>query len=951
MDHSSLLLYRHDSESLGATCEAETQELRVALQKAAAERARLAAIVDSADDGIIGKSLEGVVFSWNAAAERIYGYSAAEMLEASIRRVVPPERMAEWQDMQGRVARGKRVEHLETVRLRKDGRRVEVSLTVSPIKEESGQLIGISTIVRDITARKRTEAQLAAFAALGTGLGAAQTVRQAAEVILKAADRLFGWDACALDLYAAPKNELRHVLYMDLIDGQRTECAPTNITEEPSPRAQSVLREGAKLFERPADGEVNPNAIPFGDRSRPSASVMCVPIRNGSAVIGLLSLHSYTPKAFNPGTLQACQALAEHCGGALERIRAEEALSESEANYRLLVERSPDAVFIHREEKFVYANPAGLRLLGATQPQQLLGRSIWDIVPEAYREVVQRRVRQSTALEPNALLEQQIRRLDGTIVDVEAIGIPFQYQGKRAVQTIMRDITARKRADEQILSQAMLLEVAQDAITVQDLAGRIRFWNQGAARLYGWSLEEALSQHSETLLPPVTGPSLQEVRRHVLAHGHWTGELRHCTKDQREITVLSRWSLVHDLQGKPRSLLSVSTDITEKKQLEARLMRSQRLESIGRLASGIAHDLNNVLTPVMMAVQLLDDTCERDSDRAILQTLHTCAKRGAGIVQQVLLFARGTEGTRVLLHPKRLLQEMAQIAQETFPRTITIKTSFDRNPWSILADHTQMQQVLMNLCVNARDAMPSGGLLRLQTQNRQLDAAQTSLHPKARPGRYVVLQVSDTGTGIPPEILEKVFDPFFTTKPAGQGTGLGLPTVMGIVEGHEGFVTVESKVGTGTQFSVYLPAAEDEGREFAPPPPAAQPRGKGELVLVVDDESAIRGLLRTTLESFGYRVLTASAGEEALRYYRAHSSEIKSVILDLMMPGLSWRATVQRLHQLNPQLPIIAMSGLSTDLTALKQEVPGIASVLAKPFPPTVLLDTVATLLKAAPAS
>ena len=231
-------------------------------------------------------------------------------------------------------------------------------------------------------------------------------------------------------------------------------------------------------------------------------------------------------------------------------------------------------------------------------------------------------------------------------------------------------------------------------------------------------------------------------------------------------------------------------------------MRAQRLESIGRLASGIAHDLNNVLTPVMMAVQLLEETCRTESERAMLRTLQTCAKRGAGIVQQVLLFARGAEGTRVLLQPKHLLQEMAQIAKETFPKSITLKINFDHDSWPIKADHTQIQQVLMNLCVNARDAMPKSGVLKLETLNCRLDQSQASLHSKARPGRYAVLKVSDNGTGIPPEVMEKMFDPFFTTKPAGQGTGLGLPTVLGIVESHGGFITVESKLGAGSEFSV-----------------------------------------------------------------------------------------------------------------------------------------------------
>ena len=259
---------------------------------------------------------------------------------------------------------------------------------------------------------------------------------------------------------------------------------------------------------------------------------------------------------------------------------------------------------------------------------------------------------------------------------------------------------------------------------------------------------------------------------------------------------------MRERDGKPKAILVVNTDITEKKQLESQLLRSQRLESIGTLASGLAHDLNNVLAPIMMAVQFIKDNTEDDGMRACFQTLETCSRRGADIIRQVLMFARGVEGERILLNPKHLIQEMQRIASETFPRSIEINTRISRQPCVLLGDATQIQQVLMNLCVNARDAMPHGGMLTIGLdQKRTGRRPARAIHPKAKPGSYVVISVADTGTGIPPELMDKIFDPFFTTKPLGQGTGLGLPTVLGIAENHGGFVQSGNRAGHGATFS------------------------------------------------------------------------------------------------------------------------------------------------------
>ena len=377
------------------------------------------------------------------------------------------------------------------------------------------------------------------------------------------------------------------------------------------------------------------------------------------------------------------------------------------------------------------------------------------------------------------------------------------------------------------------------------------------------------------------------------------------------------------------------------------MLRAQRLESIGTLASGLAHDLNNVLTPIMMAVNFLKDDAKDESTRTWLQTLETCSQRGADIIRQVLMFARGVEGSRVPLDLKHLVVEMERIVRETFPRSISLRRFFAQPTPLVKADATQMQQVLMNLCVNARDAMPRGGTLTLRLDCADLNGDATRLHPKALPGSYAVLSVADTGEGIPPDIMDKIFDPFFTTKPLGRGTGLGLPTVLGIAEGHGGFVVVESKIGHGTTFRVYLPA-ETEGRLAAASPagPTTLPKGNGELILVVDDESSVRRLTEAILSRHGYRVLGASDGREALSIFTDHSGKIKAMITDLMMPRMDGPATIRAIHAIQPGLKTITITGLGEDGRHAEAKAAGSDLILNKPFTSEQLLTNLKNLLE-----
>ena len=530
-------------------------------------------------------------------------------------------------------------------------------------------------------------------------------------------------------------------------------------------------------------------------------------------------------------------------------------------------------------------------------------------------------------------------------VDIEAMKagaadyLEKSQLGAPLLERSIRYAIERKQAEQKIREQAALLDVAKDAILVRDLDDQILFWNKGAEHLYGWKAQEALGKNANELLYKEKLSQLTQIQKTLHQHGEWQGELHQVTKEGKEIIVESRWTLVRDAEEKPKSILVVNTDITQKKQLEIQFLRAQRMESIGTLAGGIAHDLNNVLAPILMTAQFLETQLHDEQSKRLLSILVTNAKRGANLVKQVLSFARGVEGKFKILQVTPLIWEIKQIAKETFPKSIEISTNIPQNLWTISGDATQLHQILLNLCLNARDAMPHGGTLSIVAENLFIDENYAQMNLDARTGSYLVITVSDTGTGIPAEILDRIFEPFFTTKDVGQGTGLGLSTVIGIIKSHGGFVKVYSEVGKGTQFKVFLPAVgaiETQQLEDV-----ELPQGQGELILVVDDESAIREITKTSLQTYNYKALTASDGIEAVALYAEHQQEISVVVTDMMMPFMDGPTTIRTLQKINPEVKIIATSGLASSDKLTTAVGAGVETFLSKPYTVKELLRTI----------
>jgi PAS domain S-box-containing protein len=631
-----------------------------------------------------------------------------------------------------------------------------------------------------------------------------------------------------------------------------------------------------------------------------------------------------------------------------ERKLSEEAIKESEANYRAIFDAVDDAITVHDIDTGdvldVNRKTCEMYACTAEEARQLIPEG-WSTgeAPYTARAALER-IQKAARGEPQ-FFEWQAKDKTGRRFWVEVSLKRTRIGGKDRVLGVVRDISLRKQEEEQLREQAALLDHATDAIIVQDLEGVVLYWNKSAERLYGWEASEAKGKNVRDLYYKENLSEYRAARSALLKDGKWFGEIRQHTKEGKEIMAECHWTLVPGDNGKPRSMFAINTDITDRKKLEAQFLRAQRMESIGALAAGIAHNLGNLLSPILLAIQMLKRKFTDEESQHMLAILQINAERGGEMIRQVLEFARGIEGERIELQPTHLIKEVAKILESTFPKSIEIKVSIAKDLSPIVGDATQMHQVLMNLCVNARDAMPKGGSLTIKAENIYLDENYARMHFEAKQGHYIMLSVADTGVGMSPEVIEKIYEPFFTTKEQGKGTGLGLPSIRGIVKGHGGFIDVHSEVGKGTEFRIYIPAAASAEVRPDDVEPSGQPTGHGEMILVVDDETPLLEVARRTLEENGYRVLTARDGTEALAVYAEHKKNIDAVVMDMVMPYLDGAATIRAIQKINPEVKVIASSGLSANDKTFEAADEGVRIFLKKPYTAEKLLKALAEVL------
>ncbi len=865
----------------------------------------------------------------NEAAVQHYGYSREEFLAMTITDVRPPEKNG-----QHKTTAIDTADHgLVWRQRRKDGSFIDVEVLWRPMAFR-GRFAAL-TMATDVTERRRVEHRNQIFSKLSHRMSSATTAAESAMIICEAADGLFKWDDFALDLYSAEKDEVFSLLNITTVEGQRVEIPSSLQPKTANALIRRVVSRGAELL----------SSVESQDHR---AATMLAPILKGSQVIGVLFIQNHSPGSYTPRDLEMLQTLAEQCGGALERVRAEGELRHTEQRFRDLFENSPDAIYVEDLNGTVLdVNQAGCMLNGMKREQLIGKNSLEDLVPPSRREAARRDFKK---LAEGKLfwIEGESLTGDGLIIPVEVRAGRVEYDGKPALLLHVRDISERRTTETALQSSEMLFrsvwENSVDGMRLTDENGVIVAVNDAYCKLVQMegsalegkpfpivysgimSLDEFLQLHREHFRDRATEHKIE--RQYTLHNGH--------------TVILEVTESFIEAQGRPLLMLSLFRDVTMQRRLEEQLRQSQKMEAIGQLAGGVAHDFNNILTVIhghasLLGMSDLDDTAARSA-----QQITQAAERAAGLTRQLLAFSR-----RQLIQPKNLdmnktVGNMSDMLGRLLGEDVALQLNYSQSPATIEADAGMMEQVLLNLAVNARDAMPRGGQLGIRISIVDVDEAHAQRHHEARAGRFVCISKSDTGCGIPPENISRIFEPFFTTKEIGKGTGLGLATVYGIIKQHQGWIEVESSVGKGTTFRIYLPFVGTVQADAEKPTTQISIRGGVETILLVEDERPVRELVARVLQKYGYKIWQATSGNDALGVWQEHKADISLLLTDLVMPGnMNGHELAEKLRAEQPGLKVIFTSGYSADIVGKNFKLDPELNFLQKPYHPQTLALTV----------
>jgi PAS domain S-box-containing protein len=859
-------------------------------------------LFDNAPVGFHEVDAEGRLVRINDTELKMLGYTAGELVGQFVWKISAEEETSRRAALAKLGGEPPPAHGFERMFRRKDGSTFPVLIKDRLLKREDGVVIGIRAAVQDITERRQVEAEL-------------NRERELWQTLLdKSPDKIYFKDTKSRFIKASKSQARQFGLESpDAMVGK----TDFDFFDEAHARPafedeQKIISTGEPMIDK-EEREV------WRDGRVTWASSTKLPWFDGAGkIIGIMGVSRDITR----------------------RKQAEEQLRQLSS----AVEHSPASIVItDRDGNIEYINPKFTEVTGYSSGE-VIGKNPRILKSgEMSAEEYQRMWR---TIISGAVWRGEFhnRRKNGELFwEAASISSILDDSGKIAhFVAVKEDITEHKRAEERLTEafnfNRAIIEDAAVGITVFKMSGQCVLVNEAAAKILGGAVSRLLEQDFRQISSWQTSGMLQVAEEVLATKTPRRRESHFTTSFGREVWLESHFS--HFIQNGEPHLLHVFSDVTEKKKLESQFLRAQRMESIGTLAGGIAHDLNNVLTPLLFSVHVLREKISDDEGQQMLDILESNVRRGAGLVKQVLEFGRGVKGDRILLQVKSIAREIEQIVRETFPKSVQFRLESAPDIWTVSCDPTQIHQVLLNLCVNARDAMPTGGKLSLRLNNVMLDAASAAVNLDARPGRYVVISVEDTGVGIPLENQERIFEPFFTTKELGKGTGLGLSTTLAIVKSHGGFIHCYSTPGKGSIFKVYLPAdASSATVDNAPVDTQTMPRGHNELVLVADDEEPIRKFAKNMLERFGYRVLVAANGVEAVNLYTARQNEIAVVITDMAMPVMDGHATIAALQAINPKVKVIGSSGLDMNDGTTKAVDTAIRHFIPKPY-------TVESLLK-----
>ncbi len=870
-------------------------------------------VFENANDVIYLIDSNGRFVGISPVFEQITGWDPKEWIGRSFETGIHPDDRRRGVDLFHAVLEGQKTSHIDVRVVSKSGNYLDVELNAVPLYQDGSPIV--VGFARNITERKRAE----------------ETVRESEQkyrtLVTQSPDGIFMVDLSG-NFLSVNDSMCRELQFTE------KEFLSMNIRDiVPARYEGQIQRRLTRILKREPVKDAAEYEVHAKDGNVHYVEVVSAPYYRGNELIGF-------------------QAIARNID---ERKAAQEQLRSSEEKYRRLIDNARDAIFSLAPSAIITSlNPAFETITGWNR-EEWLEKSFADLLHPEDRPRARNMFEQVIQGAQFTPQEFRFATKSGGYVYGEITMTALVVDGRLVgFFGIGRDVTERKRAEEALRASEQFFESIVENIPhmifVKD-ARDLKFVrvNRTAESIIGVPREELLGRNDYDFFPKNEADYFVEKDRRVLQSKDILDipEETLETRNGRRILRTKKIS-IQGPDGEPRFLLGISEDITERKEmekkqkaLEAQLFRSQRMESLGTLAGGIAHDLNNVLGPIMLSIHVLKERVKDTKSADLLSLVEGSVKRGSEIVKQVLSFARGARGETMLVQLRSLMSDLSRILKETFPRSIQIDVIAPKDIWPIVGDPTQIDQVLMNLSVNARDAMPDGGVLTVSAENVVVQKDSPEVASGLKEGRYVRLRVKDTGIGIPRNIIDRIFDPFFTTKEAGRGTGLGLSTVIAIVRGHDGQVTVSSEAGMGSEFRVLFPASdstlpEDSRRKNGP-----LPTGKGELVLLVDDEVAVREIAKDALLSHGYSVITANDGIQALSSYYQNKDRVHVIVSDVMMPFLGGLEVVDAVRKSNAQVKIVLISGLLEEERLERfRSAKGIV-ILKKPFSTEQLLTAI----------